>query len=133
MNNRFSFKNRIIFSLPAIFIAVVIFWISHTPHPEFPKIGIVWEDKIAHVIAYFLFGLSLILFFLANIRKFDYRFIVIITMIFGTIYGCSDELHQYFIPGRDAEILDWIADMVGISLSLLLINNLKTILEKRYA
>jgi VanZ family protein len=28
-------------------------------------------------------------------------------------YGAFDEIHQIFIPNRSAELLDWIADILG--------------------
>jgi VanZ family protein len=124
---------RLILSLPAVLIALTIFLLSHTPHPEFPKIGIVWEDKIAHLIAYFVFGISLILFIITNHKNIHFKSIVIVTLSFGAFYGLSDEFHQYFIPGRDVEFLDWVADTVGISLSLLFINILKKNIIRRDA
>ncbi|MFH1051594.1 MAG: VanZ family protein [bacterium] len=135
-NELFGFKHkiglRIIFSLPVFIIAIVIFLLSHTPHPEFPKIGIVWEDKIAHLIAYFIFGGTIILFILSNSKKLNFKYIAIVSIIIGSFYGLSDEFHQYFIAGRDAEFFDWVADIAGISLSLLLIKTLKNKLIKQY-
>lgn len=31
----------------------------------------------------------------------------------ATAWGLGDELHQAFVPGRSAEILDWVADTLG--------------------
>lgn len=33
---------------------------------------------------------------------------------FSLTYAASDEMHQSFIPGRDANIMDWLADAAGI-------------------
>ncbi len=30
------------------------------------------------------------------------------------LYAASDEIHQSFIAGRHARLLDWMADLVGI-------------------
>ena len=30
-----------------------------------------------------------------------------------SLYGMSDEFHQYFTPNRSAEIFDWLADTAG--------------------
>ena len=35
-------------------------------------------------------------------------------------WAALDELHQLFIPGRDAEVGDWAADTLGASLGLFL-------------
>jgi VanZ family protein len=51
-------------------------------------------------------------------------------MIICTFYGFSDEFHQYFVPNRDANFYDWIADVVGVVLTLVII---KFILAKRYS
>jgi VanZ family protein len=34
------------------------------------------------------------------------------------VYACLDEYHQSFIPGRDADPLDIVADSVGIALGV---------------
>ncbi|MFI5144557.1 MAG: VanZ family protein, partial [Ignavibacteria bacterium] len=38
-----------------------------------------------------------------------------------SLYGASDEFHQYFIPGRDCEFFDWVGDTVGAILAVLAI------------
>ncbi len=35
-----------------------------------------------------------------------------------SLYGASDELHQHFVPGRDVDVLDWVADTCGGFLGL---------------
>lgn len=116
---------QIFLSLPAIIIAAIIFIVSNTPNPGLPKLGIIWEDKLLHFIAYFIFGLSIILFLIVNLKSFNKNKIIILTLLLGAFYSASDEIHQYYIPGRYSDITDWIADMAGILLSITLINKLK--------
>jgi len=35
-----------------------------------------------------------------------------------SVWAALDELHQLFIPGRDAEVGDWVADTLGGSIGL---------------
>jgi VanZ family protein len=34
------------------------------------------------------------------------------------LWGCSDEIHQSFTPGRDVEIGDVLADTTGVALAV---------------
>jgi VanZ family protein len=38
----------------------------------------------------------------------------------GLLWGCSDEIHQSFTPGRDVEIGDVLADTAGVALAVFL-------------
>ena len=37
-------------------------------------------------------------------------------ILVGALYGASDEWHQSFVAGRDAALLDWVADLSGVTL-----------------
>jgi VanZ family protein len=50
------------------------------------------------------------------------------TAVFTILYGASDEFHQYFVPNRSSEVQDWVADVLGIILALIII---KFILSKK--
>jgi len=132
LNKDVPIIHRFLFSLPAVVIALIIFLLSNSPHPELPRIGLEWEDKVAHILAYFVFGLSVLMFVLTNSNKSDFKFVAIITILIGSIYGLTDEFHQYFVPGRDVEFFDWVADVIGIVLSLLLIKSIKNKIVKKY-
>lgn len=121
MSKRF----RILMSIPAILVSCGIFYISHQTNPHMPDLGFDFGDKILHAFAYFVYGISLIMFLRANFRKISRNQIFLTVLIFGILFGLSDEYHQSFIPGRMAGIDDWIADTVGIMISLLLINPIK--------
>ena len=38
-------------------------------------------------------------------------------IIAASIYGASDEYHQYFVPGRVCDWVDWVADTLGATLA----------------
>ena len=79
---------------------------EHIPSFEF-------SDKVLHFLAYFVMG---ILFYRAyqTLRiKGDPRMLILLSIASASLYGVSDEIHQYYVPFRDASIFDAIANMLG--------------------
>jgi VanZ family protein len=102
---------RLVFLALAIAWASVIFYLSSQPSIDTPSL-FPGQDKLFHMIAFGVLG-----FFLMGGMKTasnGYRtrqvwFVVALVML----YGLLDEFHQYFVPGRDADILDALADAAG--------------------
>ena len=77
-------------------------------------------DKIAHFVVFGLLCL-LICWSLSTARigsKNIYKLILAIGI--ASLYGMSDEFHQFFTPNRSVEIFDWLADTAGAVTSGLL-------------
>lgn len=94
-----------------IVYAVLIFHLSSRETipapPLFPH-----QDKVMHLAEYAPFGwLSLKAFMPATPVG------LLASVGFSLAYAASDEMHQSFVPGRDASIMDWLADAVGILIS----------------
>jgi len=71
-------------------------------------------DKLAHVFAYALLTLS---FGLCCSRAWWLKRPLRTALLVGAVilaFGTADELHQYFVASRDASILDWAADLLGV-------------------
>lgn len=101
---------RRIFSLwaPALLWAGLLFYMSSRALPEAPP----GSDKIAHFCAYAL--LSALLLRALHRGAGPVRAPLALTAVaLATLYGVSDELHQSFVPGRDASVLDVCADFAG--------------------
>jgi VanZ family protein len=43
-----------------------------------------------------------------------------LTILIGSIYAISDEIHQFFVPGRSSDIGDVAADIIGIIIIILI-------------
>lgn len=65
--------------------------------------------KSAHFTAYFILGI--LAFNSIKAKKPAVRFLV--PTAFAFIYACTDELHQYFVPGRSCEFRDICIDTLG--------------------
>lgn len=77
-------------------------------------------DKILHAIAYTGLGISFAFWFRPARWKLS-PFLISLAVIFLTLlYGCVDEFHQSFTPGRFVSGYDIIADGVGAIFAVLI-------------
>lgn len=67
--------------------------------------------KMAHFTEYLILGI-LILQLLSDYTKINKR-MLIVSLIICYLYAVSDEVHQIFIPGRTAKVLDTFIDGAG--------------------
>ena len=101
---------------PPVIWATLIFMASSMPAPD-TGMKIPFFDKIAHAG---VFGILAVLIFrgLTFERRFNPRKAFLIALIATSLYGIMDETHQWFVPSRQTDIQDWIADSVGALLFL---------------
>ena len=84
--------------------------------------------KIAHFSIYTAVGLLLMALISTFEMKEKNR--IIISLIIGIIYACSDEIHQSFVPERSPMITDVMIDTMGVMLGILIIMLGKEIIKK---
>jgi len=92
--------------------AVGIFALSSLPGPDIPRANIPQIDKAAHLAVYCLFA-GLLWWALTGSRS---RWPVTVAVVVAALYGVTDEVHQYFVPGRTMSSFDWLADAAGACL-----------------
>jgi VanZ family protein len=105
-------KGKIIIRLPALLVAGGIWFLSSQSTLPQPK-GILGFDKIQHLIAYFVLAVAVGIWISSafwQARRIC-AFLLVVFIVSG--YGVADEIHQWFTPGRDCNIWDWIADTLG--------------------
>jgi VanZ family protein len=111
-NMPWRFKTFAFNWLLLIAYCALIYIQSAYPSPEnLPSF--ILMDKILHFVAYGIMG---ILFYRAyqTLRiKNNGQILFLLSVASATLYGISDEIHQYFIPYRNADVLDVVADMIG--------------------
>jgi VanZ family protein len=110
MNSRL--KNFTLYWLPLIIYCIAIYIQSDLPASEHVP-SFEFSDKILHFLAYAVMG---VLFYRAyqTLRiKGDPRMLILLSVVSASLYGISDEIHQYYVPFRDASIYDGIANFLG--------------------
>jgi len=105
-------KNFLFYWLPIFIYCLLIYIQSSHPSPEdIPSIP--YFDKVLHFAAYaFLGGLFLRALKTLPIKE-NLRLITILGITLSSFYGISDEIHQHYVPFRDADIMDALADILG--------------------
>ena len=124
-------KKFIIYWLPVILYALLIFYLSSLSTPLF-KVEQVISMKlpdttliVLHIIEYLI--LSLLLYRALNNTKINNA--LTLTILITIIYGFTDEIHQLFVPGRLFSIFDLMANSFGAIIPQSLIN-IKELIKK---
>lgn len=146
-------KKKVAAWILLIFWMSLIFYMSNQPADIsngqsdfvikfFSYIGIELNDYFGNLASFIVrkgahFTEYLILYFLFyNLNKnyFDKKS-KLYSIIFVFLYACSDEIHQFFIPGREMQIRDVIIDTSGGVFGYLLIcikNRIKNNYKSQY-
>lgn len=97
--------------------AGVIFWLSSQAHPLGADSWPSGADKVAHAALYA--GLSILLF-KALRRSYPHWSpgrLALVSVGLASLYGASDEWHQSFVPSREMDPVDLLADSAGAGLA----------------
>ena len=110
---------------PVLLWAAVIFAASSVPSNVIPPTGFFEMDKLLHAG---VFGVFCGLFYrtlVVRATPMDDRRALLISIFATAVYGAADEFHQYFVPGRVVDFYDWLADVTGAIVCVLLILSVK--------
>ncbi|MDV4152686.1 VanZ family protein [Clostridium sp. AL.422] len=130
---------------------IVIFIMSHQPGEVssnqselvlkiFSLVGIELNDYFGELATFIVrkvahFSEYMILFFLSyNVSRHygNIRGLRFYLIIFVFLYACTDELHQYFIPGRSMAFKDVLIDTSGGIFGFIIITLLEKFNLKKY-
>ena len=80
--------------------------------PVVSGLGFEGGDKVAHFAVYGLLGTLLCRAWGSGWRA------AVLALATASLFGATDEWHQSFVPGRDSDVLDWLADSSGAALAV---------------
>jgi VanZ family protein len=95
-----------------------IYWLSNQQSLPAPM-WFEFQDKIYHAGAYFIMGIL-------AWRSFRHIITVpivlaLVSVLFCSLYGGTDEWHQSFVVGRSSDVRDWLADTSGAGLAMVIL------------
>lgn len=91
---------------------VWLYWMSSGP-VNVTTGGFPGLDKALHGAVYALLAVLAGLSLEWDRRDWPPATLCWLSALFAAAYGLSDELHQHYVPGRQADWLDWLADAAG--------------------
>lgn len=100
---------------PVALYMLCIFWLSSISRPPDLPSGV--SDKGGHVLLYSGLGALLVRARAGGWRRPVTLGIAAAAVVVATLYGITDEVHQHFVPPREAEVRDILADAIGASLA----------------
>ena len=100
--------------LPVLIWIAIIFYFSSRGSDNI----IVASAKPSFVYHFLEFLILSFLFFRA-FRAYKTKNAFLLSILFSTLYGLTDEIHQLFVPGRAFELKDILIDFLGSCLILI--------------
>jgi len=101
------------FWAPAILYMLLIVILSSMSYPPVPQTGWYDIDKLYHVIEYCALGFLMLWAFMNAPWKWLSNHAILLAILWTSFFGATDEIHQYFVPGRYASVFDWVCDTIG--------------------
>ena len=107
-----GFKKFVKYWLAVLLWMGVIFYFSCLPGKDIPSL-FPFQDVLFHVIIYAALAYLFYRALKNTYTQLGLLKLIFFTVVFGFIYGLSDEFHQSFVPGRDASAFDVFIDTLG--------------------
>jgi len=89
----------------------LIFYVSSISYPPQPE---PLQKKpvplLEHVVEFAILGFLLV----PGFKGLKFKNFLLLAALIGILYGISDEIHQFFVPGRYSTLLDVVADSLGV-------------------
>ncbi len=105
--------------LPSALWAAAIFAESSCSTVPVPSVHGWPLDKVGHAGIYAVLGALLVRAF-AKAERFPTWAAGGLAVFFATAFGFSDETHQAFVPGRDCDVFDVLADFAGAAAAVVI-------------
>jgi VanZ family protein len=95
--------------LAASAMVVQLFFLVEPPFAD-PVVQLMW-DKTVHFL---FFGAIAFFLWIATAKRWPLAIWALVLLV-----GAMDETRQYYIPGRHADVNDWLADGFGAAAALM--------------
>lgn len=98
----------------ALYAGLIVYLSSRSSFPGLS--GFIFgrvNDKILHFVEYAALAFLINRAFMLLRPSASLRRTTLLAIALGTAFGLTDEIHQRFVPNRDASLYDLLADFLG--------------------
>jgi VanZ family protein len=102
--------------VPVVLYAGTIFYLSSQSHPEEQLPSFLLKevsDKVLHAVEYAGLGGLCYRAFRWGVSGQVVSHALLFAIVTVSLYGITDEVHQLFVPFRESDWQDWLADTAG--------------------
>jgi VanZ family protein len=113
--------------------AGLIFYLSSLSHPEdnLPSLFREVSDKVLHAVAYAGLGALCYRAFRWGTNDILAPYALWLAIVFASLYGVTDEIHQSWVPFRDSSWQDWVADSIGATIGAVTMHRIASLSQAR--
>jgi VanZ family protein len=115
--------------VPVALYAGTIFYLSAQSHPEEQLPSFLLKDvsdKVLHALEYAGLGALCYRAFRSGINGQVGSHALLFAIVTASLYGMTDEAHQFFVPFRESSWEDWLADTIGAAIGALTWRSIKS-------
>jgi len=108
--------------VPVALYAGFIFFMSAQSHPEEQLPSFLLKDvsdKVLHAVEYAVLGVLCYRGFRWGVNGQLVSRALLFAIVLASLYGMTDEAHQFFVPFRESSWQDWLADTIGGAIGVL--------------
>ena len=105
--------------LPVALYAGTIFFLSAQSHPDEQLPSFLLKDvsdKVLHAVEYAVLGGLCYRAFRWGVNGPVASYALLFAIVTASLYGVTDEVHQFFVQFRESSWLDWLADTIGAAI-----------------
>jgi VanZ family protein len=113
--------------------AGLIFYLSSLSHPEdnLPLLFREVSDKVLHAVEYAGLGALCYRAFRWGTNDILAPYALWLAIVFVSLYGVTDEIHQSWVPFRDSSWQDWVADGIGATIGAVTMHRIASLSQTR--
>lgn len=112
-------KKFLYYWLPVLTYAILIFYLSSLPTIPELILKLTKETFVLHLIEYAIFSILLFRALINSRNPILRNNAILLSILISTFYGVTDEVHQFFVPGRVYNNLDIVANGLGSCIVLI--------------